>query len=59
MPTEWQGWRTIATRSAKACYCDDDGTEESDVQRVMFVRAVMERRGILKEASVDSDRLYT
>ncbi len=22
----------MATASAKACYCDDDGTEESDVQ---------------------------
>jgi hypothetical protein len=32
VPAEWQGCRTIVTRSAKACYCDDDGTEELDVQ---------------------------
>ena len=32
VPTEWQGRRTIVTCSAKPCYCDDDGTEELDVQ---------------------------
>ena len=32
VPTEGQGRRTIVTRSAKACYCDDDGTEQLGVQ---------------------------
>jgi hypothetical protein len=32
VPTEWQGRRAIVTRSAITCYCDDDGTEELDVQ---------------------------
>jgi hypothetical protein len=52
-----KGW-TNAIPSAKACYCND-GTEESDVQIVIFVRAAMERRGMLKKASAGSDRLYT
>jgi hypothetical protein len=36
MPTDWQGWRTIATRSAKACYFDEDETDELIVQIEMI-----------------------
>jgi hypothetical protein len=36
MPTEWQGRWTVATPSVKACYCDDNGTEESGSQIEMI-----------------------
>jgi len=32
VPTEWQWKWTGTTPSAKACYCDDNETEESGVQ---------------------------